>query len=884
MATADMLSAAADRSVRLLERWVAAVARRARLALLLTIAFTILCVFYTVGHFSVNTDTSNMIAGDVPYKADIGAFHEAFPLDNEIIVVVIDGRTPEAAEAAAAAISGGLAADRSAIDSVFWPAGEPFFRKNGLLYLDTAALGELSDNLARAQPLLGALVGDPSLRGLLSLIDQAMHAPAEEILAGGEVNRLFDAVAGVIEARLDGKPQPLSWRSLFPTKMSEPGGLRQLVLVKPILDFTQLIPAEVPLAHVRQAIAALPPTLAASVNVRLTGEAMLAYEEIGGATKGALLAVAVSLALVALILIWGLGSPWLALSAFATMIIGLIWTTAFGAAFVGEFNLISITFAVLFVGLGVDFAIHFVLRYREQMQQGHDRWEAFPRTARGVGPALMFLAVAIATGFLAFVPTAYAGLSELGLIAGFGMFIALFATVTVLPALLAVGPLKPLSRRPAGAVLSIESGLRRHAVAVAVGAGLVAIAAALLLPLLRFDEDPLNLKDPGVQSMQALRDLAAQGQIALYPAEIVADNLDVATALAGRAAKLPGVDHVMTLLSFVPQDQEDKLALIGDAAQFLLPILQGGEPAPPPDAAALRTALRGGIANLQPLSNAAAKRLADALERLAAADDATIVGADRDLFADFPSLIGRLRDAMGAGPVTSADLPPPIRDRWLTADGRARVEIVSSADAGHGRLSLREFVDTVRTLHPRVTGPAVAVVAAGRAVTEAMLQATAYALVALALLLLVALRNPVDLLLVLLPVVLAGLCAAATAVIVDQPLNFANVIVLPLVLGIGLAGCGQLLMRARLEPPGAALFGTVTPRATVLSMMTTICSFGSLMVSSHRGTRSMGILLAIAITWALVATLIVLPALIELKERHLRRRLGGKEGPAAPAR
>jgi hypothetical protein len=176
------------------------------------------------------------------------------------------------------------------------------------------------------------------------------------------------------------------------------------------------------------------------------------------------------------------------------------------------------------------------------------------------------------------------------------------------------------------------------------------------------------------------------------------------------------------------------------------------------------------------------------------------------------------------------------------------------------------------------------VVAAGHAVTQAMLQATAYALVALTLLLLIALRNPLDLLLVLLPVVLAGLCAAATAAVVGEPLNFANVIVLPLVLGIGLAGCGQLLMRARLEPPGAALFGTVTPRATVLSMMTTICSFGSLMVSTHRGTRSMGILLAIAITWALVATLIVLPALIELKERYLRRRLAGKKGPAGLAR
>jgi hopanoid biosynthesis associated RND transporter like protein HpnN len=875
-----MLGTAADRAVHLLDRWVAAVAGWAWLALILTVAFTVLCVFYTVAHFSVNTDTSNMIAGDVPYKADIAAFHHAFPQDNESIVIVIDGRTPEAAEAAAAAITASLAADRSAIESVFWPAGEPFFRKNGLLYLDTAALGELSDNLARAQPLLGALVADPSLRGLLSLIDQMMHAPAGEIVGGEELNRLYDSIAQVIEARLDGKPQPLSWRSLFPSRMSEPGNLRQLVLVKPILDFSQIIPAEVPLSHVRQAIASLPPPLAGAVTVRLTGDAMLSYEELGGATKGALLAVIVSLGLVAVILVWGLGSPWLAFSAFATMIIGLIWTTAFGAAFVGEFNLISITFAVLFVGLGVDFAIHFVLRFREQMLLGHDRREAFPRTARGVGPALMFLAVAIAAGFLAFVPTAYAGLSELGLIAGIGMFIALFATVTVLPALLALGPLRALRRQPGGVVLSIETGLRRHAVAVALGAGLLAIAAALTLPLLRFDEDPLNLKDPNAESMLALRDLAGHGQVSLYPAEIVAANLDAAMALADRAAKLPGVDHVLTLLSLVPEDQEDKLAIIGDAAQFLLPILQSGEQAAPPDAAALKAALRNGIANLQPLSNASAKRLADALERLVAADDDTIAAADRDLFAAFPTLIGRLKDAMGAGPVTADDLPAPLRARWLTVDGRARVQIVSSTDAGHGSVSLRQFVDTVRTLDPDVTGPAVAVVEAGRAVTHAMLQATAYALVALTLLLLVALRSPFDLLLVLVPVVLAGLYAAGTAAILGEPLNFANVIVLPLVLGIGLAGCGQLLMRARLEPPGAALFATVTPRATVLSMMTVICSFGSLIVSSHRGTRSMGILLAIAITWALIATLVVLPALIELKERHLRRRLAARKGPA----
>jgi hypothetical protein len=152
-----------------------------------------------------------------------------------------------------------------------------------------------------------------------------------------------------------------------------------------------------------------------------------------------------------------------------------------------------------------------------------------------------------------------------------------------------------------------------------------------------------------------------------------------------------------------------------------------------------------------------------------------------------------------------------------------------------------------------------------------MLKATIYAILAIAVLLLVVLRDVVDTALAILPLVLAGLMAAATAAVFGIPLNFANIITLPLILGIGLAGCSHLLLRAREEGFDARLWQTSTPLATLIAAASTVTSFGSLTLSAHKGTQSMGILLAIAVFWSLIGTLVVLPALLELHHRQRNR-------------
>jgi predicted RND superfamily exporter protein len=283
----------------------------------------------------------------------------------------------------------------------------------------------------------------------------------------------------------------------------------------------------------------------------------------------------------------------------------------------------------------------------------------------------------------------------------------------------------------------------------------------------------------------------------------------------------------------------------------------------------IRTAVAGGdFGHKEPIFST----FAEDLTKLGALADEDLRQADADIFRFFPLFLEQLDRAMTAAPVTIDNLPPQLRRHWVTPDGKYRVEAISKEDRGKGKVDVANFVDRMAAIDPGATGPAVANVGAGRAVTDAMIKATIYAILAIAVLLLVVLRDTVDTALTILPLVLAGLLTASTAAVLGIPMNFANIITLPLILGIGLAGCSHLLLRAREEGPNAHLWETSTPLATVIAAASTVTSFGSLTLSAHKGTQSMGILLAIAVFWSLVATLLVLPALLELHRRQKVRR------------
>ena len=846
--------------------WVDGVSHRAWLVVVLATLLTALSGWYTVSHLAIDTDTEDMLSAELPFRQDAIRLKQAFPQLANNIVIVIDGDTADQADDAAIALGRALRTRPKLFGTVFDPRGEDYFRRNGLLFLDEDKLNDLVDRLASAQAFIGQLWQDPSLRGLLGVLTLALDN-ADKAVSTAELEQVLIAIAEAIDAEKSGSRYVLSWQSLLFGGAATVAERRRIIVVQPTLDFGSLQPAREAMATIRSTAIRLGLTPESGVRLRLTGSAPLEQEELESVAEGMGLAGLISFTLVLALLWVGLRSARLVGAVLLTLVMGLIWTAAFATLVVGRLNLISVAFAVLFIGLSVDFGIHFVMRVREELAGSDSDGAAMHRAAHDVGGALGLCAIAAAIGFYSFLPTNYVGLAELGVIAGSGMFIALFANLTVLPACLAIAPPR-VGRDPVKAVTGTEKPVPwqiRHARTIVTCAAVLAVAALASLPQARFDFDPLNLRDKSTESVQTLLDLMGNEDRAPYTASILAEDQAVAQKLVEKLTSLPSVESVLSIGKFVPPAQDDKLAAIESAAFLLLPSLQKTRLPTPKDedrkkvfAAFRRTVEKHRtIAGGQPVD-----RLANILQGLeAVAID--LRSLEKRLLTTLGGRLDALRESLEAAPVTLADVPADLRARFVDGRGRVRLEIFPSEDLRNPD-HLRRFVSEIRTLAPRATGSPVIIVEAGKAVVQAFIMAGLISVLFIGVLIIVLLRRVRDVFLVFTPLFLAALLTVAASVVLNLPFNFANVIVLPLLFGLGVASSIHLVLRQRTVNRVSALLQSSTPRAVFYSALTTIGSFASIALSSHPGTASMGGLLTIAIVLTLLCAGVVLPALMAI--------------------
>ena len=827
-------------------------------ALAAAIGLTALSGFYAAGNLKIDTDTAGMISEDLPFRQRFKAFRHAFPTLSDNVAIVIDADVPDRADRAADRLAARLRADPDRFPLVFSPETHPFFLRSGLLYLGLDDLTGLADDLADSQPFLSTLAADPSLRGLAGVLKDALDGAENDDQArriASVLNRISEAAAATAE----GKSAPLSWRNLINTSLDE-GTNRRVIVTKPKVDFGSLSPAAEAMARIRTLARDVGLTEEAGVTVRLTGGVVISTEELESVKNGATNAGLVSLVLVAILLAWGIRSLRLVLGILAALICGLVWTAGFTTLAIGHLNLVSVAFAVLFIGLGVDFGIHFALRFREERLGAGDQREVMRRTGHGLAMPLGLSATAAAISFFSFIPTDYRGLSELGLIAGAGMFIAFAAMFTVIPAFLSLLP--PSAPRTALATRSF--GWSDHRIAT--GALALGAICAAVVPFARFDLDPIKLRDPSTESVRTFRDLAATPGLSPYTIEVLANSLSDAYEVAGKLRLLPQVDKVVTAANLVPVEQEEKLAIVADLNIFYA-TLGTSDPVPVTEAErgaafeVLRQTLqRAADRPLKELSDAA-RKLDARMEKLS--DPEQRIAFEKDVFEFFAPQVERLKLALSARPVALNDLPPEVLGRYLAPSGRARVQVYPSENLEDPD-ALARFVAAVREISPGATDSPVEILEAGRAVVNSVVTAALISIVAVSAMVFAMMRSVRDTLLVLIPLILAALYTVAATVALGMPFNFANVIVLPLLMGLGVASGIHLVSRAREEHSGTVAFATSTPRAVTFSALTTIASFGSLAVSSHRGTASMGELLMLSIGLTLVCTLIVLPSLMQL--------------------
>jgi hopanoid biosynthesis associated RND transporter like protein HpnN len=838
--------------------------RRASAIAVLALVATVSLGWWAATHLSIDTDTERIISPDLPWRKREAAFDALFPQNNAVLAIVVDAESGGRADDAAAALAARLRADPALFRTVRRPEGGDFFVRNGLLFLPVDELQAMIDEVIAAQPLIGTIAADPSLRGVFDALGLALEGVQRDETSLEALEAPFGALAAAIEAAAAGTVEPVPWEELFTGREPRAMELRRFILVQPVLDFTQLQPGAAATSAVRKAALELGLTPENGVRVRLTGDVALSDEEFATVAEGAGGATILSVALVALILFLALRSWRIIVAVLLTLGAGLVATAAFASVAVGALNLISVAFAVLFVGIAVDFGIQFSVRFRDERFHQGDIANALRSAARGIGGPLLLAGAAAAVGFFSFVPTNYAGVSELGIIAGTSMGIALLLNLTLLPALLTL--LAPPGESDTVGfrwLAPLDHFLLRRRRGVVFAAFCLGAAGVALAPQLRFDFDPLNLKDPRTESVSTLLDLMQDPSTTPYTLNALAADPAEAAALAERLEELPQVSQVLTINSFVPSDQEEKLAIIADAAALLGPTLSPPEKASPPSDEEALASLRGFAAALAAVAGTdegAASQLAAALDR-ATSEGASILPRLREsIVAGLSRRLEQLALSLQAAEeVTLATLPEELKSAWIARDGRARVEIFPAGDA-RDPATLQRFVNAVQTVAPEVSGTPISIQESGRTVTDAFIEAGVIAIVAISLLLFLVLRRARDVGLVLAPLALAALLTIATCVALKLPINYANIIALPLLLGIGVSFDVYLVMNWRaghnfpLQSP--------TARAVLFSALTTVAAFGSLAASSHPGTSEMGKLLTIALGWTLLSTLLVLPSLL----------------------
>jgi uncharacterized protein len=824
----------------------------------------------------VSTDTDLLFKPSLPWRQQAKEMNRDFPQFRDLLVAVIDARIPEEADATADELATRLAADKAHFLTVRRPDANPFLQKEGLLFLQLTQLSGLMDRTIDAQPFLGQLVADPSARGLLSALSLLGMGVTQ---ADADLSPYLTAIKGFHQAMadaLDGHPKPLSWETLLGGGLSELAGPYHFVLVQPHQDFGALEPGGAATQAMRDVIAGLPYVQSGDARVRITGQVALADEEFATVAQGAVTGLIGSLVLITLWLFLAVHSWRLIIPILMTLILGLMLTVLFAAVVVGTLNLVSVGFGVLFVGIAVDFAIQFCVRYREFRFETADPAVAMTATARRVGVQILIAALATAAGFLAFVPTAFSGVAELGLIAGAGMIMAFICTLAFLPAAITI--FHP--RGEAGEVgfafaARIDPVIVRRRVPILIGFAVLAVAAIASSPWLEFDSDPLDTKNPNTEAMRTLHDLLDNPLTNPYTIDVLTPDAATAATLAAKLDSVPTVSGVISINSFVPADQQQKLAVIADANTILAPTLAPHGSAAPVTADDIRLAAKTALAQIDPALAKLPKdhplaSVAADLRRMQTAPDDVLMATNAALTRFLPTQLNHLRLALGAEPVTLASIPPDFARDWQLPDGRARVQ-VNPKPGAQSPAGLRLFVQQVTAVAPNAGGSAVTIVATAGTIVGAFRQAAIYAVIAIAVILLALLRRVLDTALVLAPLLMSALLTLLIAVVLPLPLNFANIIALPLLLGVGVSFNIYFVMnwRAGQHHP----LGSATARAILFSALTTGTAFGSLALSAHPGTASMGKLLLISLGCTLLASLVFIPALLASmappeKQRH----------------
>jgi len=882
--------------------------------LLVAVGLTGVALWYTATHLTFQTSRNALVSPKAPYIQRDQDIDQDFA-DLETFIVAIEPQRFERGTQFVAALTTRLRADTPHFTRVVDHIDTTSLEGKKLLLLAPAALRTLQQRLQDAQELLTDLAGAPGLQQLLVSMNQAISkalvtqlatallapassaAPAE----GQAVDVSFlTALFAELEHALTTPAVYLfhsPWARFFlkgSTVLTHEGVLTSendrflFVVVEDRPTDRGFVAHAAALQALRAHVQALQRAFP-DVHAGVTGGPALASDEMVSSQHDTALATGLSLLGVALAYIAVFWEVWSPLRVQLTLQLAIGMSLGLATLTVGHLNILSVTFAPILVGLADNLGIHLSARYGEERAAGHAMGTALAITAQQTGPGIVTAGVSVSLAFYAMMLTDFPGLAELGWIAGTGELLCLLASFTILPALIAVSErhfhIRPAAWQPRSRTSRTWWG-RFPRLTLGVLGG-VTLLGGLVSPWPRFDYNLLHLQATGTESVVWEERLLAGADRSSWYAVSLATSLEDLQRKQAQFAALPVVERVESLASLLPPDQEERLGVIAAIAPLIDAVAGSWEEVAPLELEDLRTVLEKIRFKLQrpptdwdPTNRPSAAELTAARTALVAVQDRltalptetvrqALEAFQRALMADFAANVALLqRNVHPSAPVTLAEVPRYLRDHFVGKSGRYLLQIFARDNIWE-RAPMQAFVTQLQTVDAAVTGPPVVAWYSIRSMQQGYVRSGLYAFLAIVGVTLLHFRQLTPTILALLPFAVAALWMLPWLALLQLPLNLANLIVIPLFLGMAVDNSVHLVDRA-LETPGAAAGRSTqsTGKAVFLSTLTTLIGFGSLMVAKHAGIFSFGLLLVVAVSSDLLALFTTLPLLLRLVPLH----------------
>ena len=879
-----------------------------RLILGVSLLLSVLSVVYTKENMEFLTGRDDLMPKNTAFHRDYRAWRQEFG-DLEEIVVVIESADQERAGRFGEKLAAALAADRQRIREVFYPFGLPFFRQNGLLFMPVSDLESLKRNLTLAKPVLKELSAAPSVQTLFTFLTDDM----ERYLSQGDEARLA-SLTFMLEKLGEGfvtfggnSQAPMSLEDFFfkgtDGKESEfsKAGRMQILTVLPVKESGSFIPAEEAIRLIRAEIGKLQrvPEFR-GVTAGLTGMPVLEHEEMTTSEHDITIATVISLVLTVILLLLAFRGLLNVIAAMVALIVAICLSFGFATLAVGHLNILSMVFAIMLIGIGIEYGIQLVLRYQEELARGADQLDAVETGLNRNIWAIVMAAATVAAAFLTFAFTDFKGIAELGIIAAGGIAICVVVTFTVLPAMLVLlvrfrrsGRQEQSVRREGARFPHITKLIFGRPKATLAVTATLCVLSIYPLSRISFDYNLMNMQAKGLESVEYAHKLMRSKENSGYFAVVTASSPTEAAAKSKALETLPTVDHVVNVFSFVADEQEKKLALLAGLRRELADVTPGAyeEDLRVMELPAVFEKFRDTVAQLnmrleQEKKPEAArvgaflKTLDAFFAKLEKERDTNALGMLREfqggMFAELPAKIQLLKESLDASPVTMADVPAELKSRFIGKTGHYMLQVAPKHEI-FDREPLTAFIRDVRSVAPNATGEPVMVYESMTILRDAYRGAFIYAFIAIILILLATFRSVRYAAIGLVPLVVGVLFMVSGMWLFGISFNSANIIVMPLVLGIAVDSGIYIINRYRREneSPVQVVFSS-TGIGVFLNTLTIMASFGALMVAHHRGVFSIGAVMSLGMVACQVAFVLVLPAVLELMGKR-KGDAGGEE-------